>query len=616
LTAINLNGATVTGNSSTQPLVTSNTGQVVSSLVIDNANPVFSSGTTASFAENATGTAYDADTTDATSVTYSLAGADAALFNINASNGVVTFIAAPNFETPADAGANNVYDVTVTATDALGQTTNQAVAITVSNVNESPTLTSGATANAAENTATSTAIYTTTGTDPDAGTTLTYALGGTDAARFDINTSTGAVSFKAAPNFEAPADSGANNVYDVTVTASDGTNTTAAQGVAITVTPVNEAPTSTPVTATNAVINVAYSSNVSGNFSDVDAGDSLTYAATGLPTGLSINASTGVITGTATATATASVTVTATDGGALTTSQSFNLAVVDAPTLQASALDDVTNFQVTSNIVLNYSENVTAAANKYIHIVNDGGTGFHGETTVHTLDILVTDTTQVTIAGGKVTLNPGFDLDLANNYHINIDAGAFVGVSSGQPTVAFDGTSSLNFSTVNPGANAVANAVQAQSMDANGALAAGYKWLDMQGIGTSISSVTLDLGSASIALVAKDYDLAGPNINDDYNGIVAGEFRIVANNFGANDLIYFDDQGNNLANANDLNLTNIGNAGSAPTILRFNGSSISGATTPNGFPGRIDITLAGSTAGFESIAAIDAALVSTSVISA
>ena len=105
-------------------------------------------------------------------------------------------------------------------------------------MNEAPSITSGGSASFAEN-STGTA-YTATGTDPDPGTTLTYALGGVDAAWFNINTTSGVVTFKAAPNFEAPADAGANNVYDITVTASDGSLSSAAQAVAITVTDVVE----------------------------------------------------------------------------------------------------------------------------------------------------------------------------------------------------------------------------------------------------------------------------------------------------------------------------------------------------------------------------------------
>ena len=49
----------------------------------------------------------------------------------------------------------------------------------------------------------------------------------------------GAVTFKISPNFEAPADAGANNIYDVVVNVSDGSSTTQ-QAVTITVSDVAE----------------------------------------------------------------------------------------------------------------------------------------------------------------------------------------------------------------------------------------------------------------------------------------------------------------------------------------------------------------------------------------
>ena len=39
------------------------------------------------------------------------------LFTINATTGALAFVAAPNFESPADVGGDNVYDVTVQACD-------------------------------------------------------------------------------------------------------------------------------------------------------------------------------------------------------------------------------------------------------------------------------------------------------------------------------------------------------------------------------------------------------------------------------------------------------------------------------------------------------------------
>lgn len=69
------------------------------------------------------------------------------------------------------------------------------------------------------------------------GATITYGatIGGPDAARFAMNPVTREVRFVTQPDFEAPADAGANNVYDISFTASDGTSTVT-HNVAITVT--------------------------------------------------------------------------------------------------------------------------------------------------------------------------------------------------------------------------------------------------------------------------------------------------------------------------------------------------------------------------------------------
>jgi VCBS repeat-containing protein len=200
--------------------------------------PTVTSGATATVDENQTA-AYTTTATDpdaSTTLTYSLSGADADLFDISAA-GVVTFKTAPNFEAPGDAGGNNQYDIIVTASDGT-LSDDQAVTITVADVNEAPVISSGATATVDEN---QTAAYTTTATDPDAGTTLTYSLSGTDADLFDISAA-GVVTFKVAPNFEAPSDAGGNNQYDIIVRATDNGNPALFddQSVTITVADVQE----------------------------------------------------------------------------------------------------------------------------------------------------------------------------------------------------------------------------------------------------------------------------------------------------------------------------------------------------------------------------------------
>ncbi|CAA0205472.1 Protein of unknown function precursor containing a C-terminal secretion signal. Putative adhesin [Tenacibaculum maritimum] len=72
-------------------------------------------------------------------VTYTITGGeDQGLFTIDAATGAVT-LPGQDFENPADANGDNVYEVEVTVTDADGNTDKATVAITVTNVNDTPT---------------------------------------------------------------------------------------------------------------------------------------------------------------------------------------------------------------------------------------------------------------------------------------------------------------------------------------------------------------------------------------------------------------------------------------------------------------------------------------------
>ena len=90
--------------------------------------------------------------------------------------------------------------------------------------NSAPAFTSAATATVAENTAGT--AYTATATDAD-GDAVTFSIsGGADAGLLQI-TAGGALSFRVPPDFDAPADANGDNVYEVTLAASDGTVSTA-----------------------------------------------------------------------------------------------------------------------------------------------------------------------------------------------------------------------------------------------------------------------------------------------------------------------------------------------------------------------------------------------------
>jgi VCBS repeat-containing protein len=242
--------------------------------------PVITSGDSATVAENTTGVVYQARAYDpddsphgisGLNLKYSLSGTDADWFNIDAQTGAVSFKNAPDYEAIRDTYRHiapdllwdNTYDINVIASDGK-LTTQKAVTVTVTNVDEAPVITSGDSATVAENT--TGIVYQTQVTDPDLHPmgyvpfgAYTYSLSGTDADWFNIDAQTGAVSFKNAPNYEGlhlmpvtlengdvllpppPPDLLWDNTYDINVIASDGKSTTQ-KAVTVTVTDVDEAP--------------------------------------------------------------------------------------------------------------------------------------------------------------------------------------------------------------------------------------------------------------------------------------------------------------------------------------------------------------------------------------
>ena len=146
-------GSTDSTNTVTASVTHAGTTHSVTFNAVANVAPTFSDSTTTAFSvpENTTAvttvTATDPDTGD--TVTYTLSGADKAKFSISTA-GALTFRTAPDFEnptdvqstTPANAAANNVYIVTVTATGGTGaralSTPLEPFTITVTDVDEPP----------------------------------------------------------------------------------------------------------------------------------------------------------------------------------------------------------------------------------------------------------------------------------------------------------------------------------------------------------------------------------------------------------------------------------------------------------------------------------------------
>ena len=141
------------------------------------------------------------------------------MFSVDANTGVVSMIAR-DFESPADANTDNVYEVTLVATDDDGNTDSEAFTVTVTDVAETVAFTIDAIADTkvAENAAFTSVPPNLSGATPIGN--LTYTVSGTDAGLFSVDASTGVVSM-VARDFESPADANSDNVYEVTLVATD-----------------------------------------------------------------------------------------------------------------------------------------------------------------------------------------------------------------------------------------------------------------------------------------------------------------------------------------------------------------------------------------------------------
>ena len=163
--------------------------------VLDTTDPSITSATTAAVAESAAANSlvYVAAAADATGLVYSLAeGSDSAL-TIDADTGEVTLTESP------DLSSQTSYAFTVVATDAAGNMSEQAVTLSVTNVNEAPTVSEIPTFTAVTSQAVSAEVgdlsqYFSDADISEAGDELTFELTGTLPAGLAFDTSTGVIS--------------------------------------------------------------------------------------------------------------------------------------------------------------------------------------------------------------------------------------------------------------------------------------------------------------------------------------------------------------------------------------------------------------------------------------
>ena len=211
-------------------------------------------------------------------LTYTLEGIDAASFGITPSTGQL------QTNTPLDLETKGTYTVNVLVHDGKDGSGNadmttddtQAITITLTGENDPPKVTGHSSVDHAENSAADVATY--TADDPENG-SITWDLLGDDNSLFSISTS-GVLTFKTAPDFEARADADHDNEYLVTVQASDGDNVVTLAAT-VTVTDENEPPafneeTDARTIAEGTEAGVDIGTPVSAT--DPDASETLTYS--------------------------------------------------------------------------------------------------------------------------------------------------------------------------------------------------------------------------------------------------------------------------------------------------------------------------------------------------
>src|SRR5262249_7364251 len=155
--------------------------------------------------------------------------------------------------------------ITVRVTDQGGLTFDKTFTINLTNVNEAPTNASLSSSAVAENAANGTIVGVVTGTDPDAGAVLTYALIDDAGGRFAFNAATGEASVANGTllNYEAATS------HSIVVRVTDQDGLTFDKTLTISVTNVNEAPTDATLSG-GAVAENAANGTVVGTVTGVD----------------------------------------------------------------------------------------------------------------------------------------------------------------------------------------------------------------------------------------------------------------------------------------------------------------------------------------------------------
>ena len=278
---------------------------------------------------------------------------------------------------------------------------------------------------------------------------ITWSLtGGADQSLFSIHSTTGVLTFQNGAACGSPNTQGADSVYVVRVTATDGASNTPYQDLTLNCPPelTSSVPTNnaTSVVAGNDIV-LTFSENIqvgTGNITLFDSADN-TIEAFDVTSGVTIvgatvrlNPAADLGSSTTYYIQIAGSAIDDTSGNSFagisnTTSMRFTTADVAAPTLNSSVpSNNATGVPLVNDIVLTFSENIQAGTGN-ITLFNSA------DATIEAFDV----TSDVTISGATVTLNPAADFSSLVGYYVQVASSAIDDLSGNSYAGISDKTS-------------------------------------------------------------------------------------------------------------------------------------------------------------------------------